>query len=84
MKLMILSSPTPSYKLVNTKGCSPRTFSAVRLHQFQRRIHLLSNIDSVDNQQVGFGDAGAVLGGNLVAGGDVVHVPGKVDRLQAE
>ena len=41
-------------------------------------------VDLVDDQQIGFGDARAALARNFIAGGDVDHVERKVGKLGAE
>jgi len=47
-------------------------------------VYLFGNVDLVDDQQVGFGDAGAAFAGDLVAGGHVDHVQGEVAQFRAE
>ena len=52
------------------------------LHGFQRGADIRREIDLVDHQKVGAGDAGAALGGNLVAGGDIDHVDRQIGQLR--
>ena len=47
-------------------------------------MYLFGDVDFVDNQQVGFGDAGAAFSGDFVAGGHVDHVQGQVAQFRAE
>jgi len=47
-------------------------------------VHLLGDVDLVDDQQIGLGDAGAAFAGDFVAGGDVDHVEGEVGQFRAE
>src|SRR5579862_6553536 len=45
---------------------------------------MLREVRLVDHEQVGLGDAGAALAGDLVAPGHVDHVDRKIDELAAE
>ncbi len=47
-------------------------------------MYLFGDVDFVDDQQVGFGDAGAAFAGDFVTGGHVDHVEGQVAQLRAE
>src|SRR5216683_6367143 len=49
----------------------------IALHDFERGADVRRKIDLVDDQEIRAGDAGAALGGNLVAGGDVDDVYGE-------
>lgn len=80
----MVSSVTPSYRLVNTKGRSPRIFFGVAVHYVQGGVYLFGDVDLVDDQKVGFGDAGAAFSRNFVAAGDVDHLQGEVRQFQAE
>ena len=47
-------------------------------------MYLFGDVDFVDDQQVGFCDAGAAFAGDFVAGGDVDDVEGEVRQFGAE
>ncbi len=47
-------------------------------------MYLFGDVDFVDDQQVGFGDARAAFAGDFVAGGDVDDVQGEVGQFRAE
>lgn len=57
---------------------------AVPLHHIHGGMHLLGDVDLVDDHQVGFGGAGAAFAGELVGGGKVDHVQGEVAQCRAE
>src|SRR4029079_9020493 len=52
------------------------------LHHLQRGADMRRQIGLVDDQEIRPRDAGAALGGNLVAGGDVDHVDGQIGKLR--
>src|SRR5688572_28087347 len=56
----------------------------IALHDFERRADHRREVDLVDHQQVGLGDARPALARDLVARGDVDHVKGEVGELRAE
>jgi hypothetical protein len=56
-------------------------FFRVALHHVERSADVGREIDLVDDQEIGAGDAGATLGGNLVAGGDVDDIDREIGKL---
>ena len=59
-------------------------FLAVPLHHIQQGMHLFGEVNLADDQEVGFGDAGAVFAGDFVTGGEVGQAQDKVAQLRAE
>ena len=62
----------------------PRAAHALTLalHGFQRSADIGRQIDLVDHQEIGAGDARPAFRGNLVAGGDVDDVDGEIGQLR--
>ena len=56
----------------------------VALHHFERGADVGREVDLVDDEEIGAGDAGAALPRDLLAGGDVDHVEGEVGELRRE
>ncbi len=59
-------------------------FFGIAVHDFERCAEHGREIDFVDYQQIGFGDAGPALARDLVAGGDVDHVEREIGEFGAE
>src|SRR3569623_3329037 len=56
----------------------------IEFHHFQRRADVRREIDFIDYQQIGLGDAGPALARKLVASGDVDHVESQIGQLGTE
>lgn len=76
--------PYPVVQVGKDEGAVAAHFLGVPLHDFQGGVDVFGDVDFVDDQQVGFGDAGAAFPGDFVAGGDVDDVQGKVGEFGAE
>src|SRR6185312_3498327 len=56
----------------------------IRLHLLQRSPDVRRKVNLVDDKEIGAGDAGTALGGDLVAGRDVYDIDGEVGELRGE
>src|SRR5260370_39162712 len=61
-------------QIAEYEGPRPAHAPGVALHHIERSADMRRQIDLVDDQEVGARDAGAALGRDLVAGGDVGDV----------
>ena len=84
MNSTMRSTPSPVFRLVKTKGRSPRIRLRVALHHLEAGADQRREVDLVDDEQVGAGDAGPALARDLVAGGDVDDVDRQVGELGRE
>ena len=71
----------PRAQIGHHEGASAPHLLGVALHHFKRGADVRREIDLVDDQQIGARDAGAALGRDLVAGGDVDDVDGEIGEL---
>ena len=76
--------PYPVVQVGEDEGAFAAHFFAVPVHDVEGGVDLFGDVDFVDDQHVGFGDAGAALAGDFVAGGDVDDVEGQVAEFGAE
>ena len=56
----------------------------VALHDIERGAHIRREIDLVDHQEIGAGDAGPALGRDLIAGCDIDDVDREIGKLRRE
>ena len=84
MKSTTASTPSPARTLVKTNGRAPAHALGVALHHLERGADMRGEVDLVDDQEVGAGDAGAALRGNLVPRGDIDHVDREIGELRRE
>ena len=82
MKRAISSTPLPGAQIGEDEGPRAAHALGLALHGFQRRADIGREIDLVDHQKVGAGDARAALRRDLVAGGDVDDVDGQIGKLR--
>src|SRR6202790_1020090 len=66
------------------KWAFPAHPSRVGIHLVQRCADMRREVDLVDDEKIRPDDAGAALGGDLVAGGDVDHVDGEIGQFGRE
>ena len=62
MKRAMSATPSPTRKFVITNGRVAAHLLGVALHHLERGADIRREIDLVDDQQIGAGDAGAALG----------------------
>ena len=74
MNRAISPTPSPARRLVKTKGRAAAHALGVALHDLEDGADVRREVDLVDHQQVGAGDAGPALARDLVAAGDVDDV----------
>jgi hypothetical protein len=76
--------PLAYTQIGENEGPLPPHAFGVALHHLERGPDMRGEVDLVDDQEIGAGDAGAALGGNLVARGDVNDIDGEVGKLWRE
>ena len=78
------SRPSPDLRLVNTNGRSPRMRCRVARHHLEAGTDQRGQIDLVDDEQIGAGDARTALARDLVAGRDVDDVDRQIGQFGRE
>ncbi len=76
--------PLPCLEAGENEGFGSTHPSGILVHDLQGSTDQGGQVSLVDNKQVRFGNARSAFAGDLVTGGDVDHVKGKVGKIGAE
>lgn len=72
------------FQICEQKRPGSTHFARITLHHFERSADIRSEIDLVDNQQIGTRNSGSALARYFVSAGHVNHVNRNVDQFRAE
>ena len=76
--------PLPCFKVGEDEGALAAHPLGVAVHDFEAGADQRREIDLVDDEEVGAGDAGAAFARDFVAGGDVDHVDRQIGEFGRE